>query len=93
MQVDEIRQSIELIHDQNGLRATAERVEHVDQGALEAEVHASEEGRIERLVKFLRSIGAMESYVKLSETGRRSTKKYRLTEQVRGLYGRVVEDA
>lgn len=67
--------------------------EGLSMGGLENEVHATEEGRINKLVKFLRSIGAVESYVKLSVTGQRSTKKYRLTEQLMGLYGRVAADA
>lgn len=67
--------------------------EGLSKGALELEVQAAEEGRIEKLVKFLRSIGAVESYTKVSVTGQRSTKKYRLTQQVHDLYGRVVGDA
>lgn len=62
-------------------------------GSLEAEVHASEEGRITKLVKFLRQIGAVESFEAKNKTGVRYTRRYRLTEQVQGLYGRVVGDA
>lgn len=66
--------------------------EGLSMGALEAEVHAQEEGRITKLVKFLRHIGAVESYVIKSETGFRTTKKFRLSGQLRGLYGRVVSE-
>ncbi len=69
-----------------------EGVEGLTLGSLEVEVHAAEEGRVNKLVKFLRQIGAVESYTKLSRAGIRSVRKYRLTQQVRELYGRVMSD-
>lgn len=66
--------------------------EGLSMGGLTTEIAALTDVKVKELVKFLRQIGAVESYVRVARSGVRETKRYRLTERVAELYGRVVTD-
>lgn len=66
--------------------------EGLSMGGLQTEVASLEDAKVKSLVKFLRQIGAVESYVRVARSEVRETKRFRLTERLAALYRRVVDD-